>query len=423
MIKLNNIIKAIKEKDIKKWLIKEENYISYEQFYVLQKLETVRKVETKEFVITIYKEFEENNQRFLGNYSFIVNHNISKNELHKQLDEAIIAAKYIKNEYYELVKSDKKKSYKEKNKQLAPFSLLQTIANTFISSSNDKCMFNSLELFYNEKIIHLVNSEGVDYKKEISDITIEAIPSYKDEVIKTELYRMYKYDNYDELKIKQDSKNAIEEVLMRAQAKQNIYQGKINVIIKDENACEMFRELISTLNYNSVYTKSNFKEIGEDLQENPKSKLNISLIPSRKADFFDSDGVLINETVIVSSGKIIDYYGNNRFAYYLNLKPNGTPQKIKVKAGNKKNEEIRTQPYIEIIDMSGIQLDLYASYIGGEVRLAKYFDGTNTYAISGFSFSGNLQQAINTLELSKETTDIQGYVGPKYILLKDMEIN
>lgn len=423
MIKFNNIIKAIKEKDIKKWLIKEENYISYEQFYVLQKLETVRKVETKEFIITIYKEFEENNQRFLGNYSFIVNHNISKNELHKQLDEAMIAAKYIKNEYYELVKSDKKKSYKEKNKQLAPFSLLQTIANTFISSSNDKCMFNSLELFYNEKIIHLVNSEGVDYKKEISDITIEAIPSYKDDVIKTELYRMYKYDNYDDEKIKQDSKNAIEEVLMRAQAKQNIYQGKLNVIIKDENACEMFRELISTLNYNSVYTKSNYKQIGEDLQENPKSKLNISLIPSRKADFFDSDGVLINETVIVSSGKIVDYYGNNRFAYYLNLKPNGTPQKIKVKAGNKKNEEIRTQPYIEIIDMSGIQLDLYASYIGGEVRLAKYFDGTNTYAISGFSFSGNLQQAINTLELSKETTDIQGYVGPKYILLKDMEIN
>lgn len=423
MIKLNNIIKTIKEKDINKWLIKEVNYISYEQFYVLQKLETIRKVETKEFVITIYKEFEENNQKLLGNYSFIVNHNISKKQLEKLLDEALEASQYIKNEYYELVKSDKKKSYKEKNKPLAPFSLLQTIAKTFISSSNDKCMFNSLELFYNENIIHLVNSEGVDYKKEISDITIEAIPSYKDETIKTELYRMYKYDNYNEEKIKQDSKNAIEEVLMRAQAKQNIYKGKLNVIIKDENACEMFRELISTLNYNSVYTKSNYKQIGEDLQENPKSKLNISLIPSRKADFFDSDGVLINETVIVSSGKIIDYYGNNRFAYYLNLKPNGTPQKIKVKAGNKKNEEIRTQPYIEIIDMSGIQLDLYASYIGGEVRLAKYFDGTNTYAISGFSFSGNLQQAINTLELSKETTDIQGYVGPKYILLKDMEIN
>lgn len=423
MIKLNNIIKTIKEKNINKWLIKEVNYISYEQFYVLQKLETVRKVETIEYNVTIYKEFEENNKKLLGNYSFIINHNISKKQLEELLDDAIESSQYIKNEYYELVKSDKKKSYKEKNKPLSPFSLLQTIAKTFITSSNDKCMFNSLELFYNENIIHLVNSEGVDYKKETSNIMIEAIPSYKDETIKTELYRMYKYDKYDEEKIKQDSKNAIEEVQLRAQAKQNIYQGKINVIIKDENACEMFRELISTLNYNSVYTKSNFKEIGEDLQENPTTKLNISLIPSRKADFFDSDGVLINETVIVSSGKIIDYYGNNRFAYYLNLKPNGVPQKIKVKAGNKKNEQIRKHPYIEIIDMSGIQLDLYASYIGGEVRLAKYYDGKDTYAISGFSFSGNLQQAINTLELSKEVTDIQGYIGPKYILLKDMEIN
>ena len=72
--------------------------------------------------------------------------------------------------------------------------------------------------------------------------------------------------------------------------------------------------------------------------------------------------------------------------------------------------------------MSGIQLDLYAGYIGGEVRLANYFDGTNTYPISGFSFSGNLNECVNTLELSKEVTKINGYEGPKYVLLKQFDI-
>ena len=34
----------------------------------------------------------------------------------------------------------------------------------------------------------------------------------------------------------------------------------------------------------------------EQLQENPKCSLNLSLIPATKADYFDSDGVLLKET-------------------------------------------------------------------------------------------------------------------------------
>lgn len=422
MIKLNKLIKALENKGVTKWLIREVKSTSYEQFYVLQKLETVRKVDTVESFVTIYNEFQENGKRLLGNYSFIINHNISLKQLNDLIDEAIYSSKFVKNEYYELVKSDKKRSYKEKNKPENPFSLLQTVANIYISSSNDKCMFNSLELFYNENEIHLINSEGVNYKKDIYELVIEAIPSYKHNRVKTELYRMYKYDNINLDKIKEDSKNAVEEVLMRAQATQNTYHGKMNVIIKDENLQEMIKELISTLTYNNVYSKSNFKEIGENLQDNPKDELNINLIPARKADFFDSDGVLLKETVLVSSGKIIDYFGNNRFAFYLNRKPNGVPRKLKVKAGKTKISDIKSKPYIEILEMSGIQLNLLAGYIGGEVRLGKYFDGQKIYPISGFSFSGNLQQCINSLVLSKEVTDINGYIGPKYALLENFDI-
>ena len=184
------------------------------------------------------------------------------------------------------------------------------------------------QLFFTQ--IHLLNSEGVNYKKDVFKIMVEAIPSYKDESFKTELYRMFTYDFINLDKIKEDSTNAIKDVLLRAKAIKNTFTGKINVILKDENTKQLFRELISTINYNSVYSKSNFKSIGEDLQTNPKNKLTLSLIPSSKADYFDSDGVLLKETLVVSEGKINDYYGNNRFAYYLNMKPNGILNKIKV---------------------------------------------------------------------------------------------
>ena len=54
MIKVNKIIKALQRKNISKWLIREETTKSYEQFYVLQKLETTRLVNTKDIYVTIY---------------------------------------------------------------------------------------------------------------------------------------------------------------------------------------------------------------------------------------------------------------------------------------------------------------------------------------------------------------------------------
>ena len=71
---------------------------------------------------------------------------------------------------------------------------------------------------------------------------------------------------------------------------------------------------------------------------------------------------------------------------------------------------------------SGIQIDIRADYIGGEVRLAIYHDGETATPISGFSFSGSFKQALNTLTTSKETVKISRYNGPKYIRFKNVSV-
>lgn len=419
---IKKIIKALNKKEVSAYRIIETVSKTVEEFFVLQNLETTRQTETLEDHVTVYKEFEEDGKKYLGASNFIISHNVSQKELEGLIEEALFASSFVKNEYYELVKGTTKKNYKAKNQPENPFELLQNIAKIFIDSSNDKCKFNSLELFYNEVETHIVNSNGVDYKKNTFTVQVEAIPSYKDANTKTELYRMFKYDNIDFDKIKEDSKNAIHDVLLRSQAVKNEGSKKVNVILKDEHVKDLFRELISTYNYPSVYHKSNFKSIGEEVQDNPVCKMNISLKPSSKADYFDSEGILLKESELIKDGVLKAYYGPNRFAYYLGVEPTGSLNTIKLGKGTKSVEKFKKEPYIEIIDLSGIQLDLYAGYIGGEVRLANYFDGQNTYPISGFSFSGNLNECVNSFELSKETTTIQGYEGPKYVLLKQFEI-
>ena len=90
--------------------------------------------------------------------------------------------------------------------------------------------------------------------------------------------------------------------------------------------------------------------------------------------------------------------------------------------GHKSIETLKKKPYIEIIDLSGIQVEAYSSYVGGEVRLALYYDGKTIKPISGFSFSTNLNETLNTMELSKETGKINNYEGPAFMKLENVDI-
>ncbi len=72
--------------------------------------------------------------------------------------------------------------------------------------------------------------------------------------------------------------------------------------------------------------------------------------------------------------------------------------------------------------MSGLQLDLYNDYIGGEIRLAYYFDGEKTTPITGITMSAKLSEVLSSLRLS-EKTDVSGaYEGPVKALLRGVSV-
>jgi predicted Zn-dependent protease len=237
------------------------------------------------------------------------------------------------------------------------------------------------------------------------------------------LYKYYTYHNLDFDVIKNDAVEALKDVTARynAQAIKDI--DKVDVLLKDEEVYNFFDDLISYFSYTSVYKQSTDKKIGDAIQKAPiKDLLTISYIPSSKADAFDRDGVLLKPTTIVEKGKLVNYFGNNQYAQYLNMVPTGVFKTIKAEKGKVSIDNLTKKPHLEIIALSGIQIDMYSGYIGGEVRLANYFDGSKFIPVSGFSFSGNIDACLDKLVLSKETIKMDKYQGPKYIKLSDMSI-
>ena len=72
--------------------------------------------------------------------------------------------------------------------------------------------------------------------------------------------------------------------------------------------------------------------------------------------------------------------------------------------------------------MSGLQVDFYNDYIGGEVRLAYYRDGEKTVPVTGVSITGSLKQVLSSIRLSETTGIHDGYMGPEKALLTGMKI-
>jgi len=421
---IKQLVKALKEsKAITDWLISEVATHSSQAFYVMQKLETTRLVDTKEYSVTVYKEFVEGDVSYMGSSSFALSHKLPTKALKAKIEEAAFAASLIKNRHYDLVVGGEKKTWRQKPFAGESFTLLDRIASTFFSSSKPNVRFNSLELFLTSKVERIASSKGVDYKKALQRIDIEAIPSYDGSRDKVELYKYLTYKTVDFDVFKKDASDALDDVAARYEAQAIKDVKKADVLLRDGDVKSLFESLIEDYSYDAVYRKTTDKVIGDVIQKDVVGEyLNIGLKPSSKADAFDRDGVLLSPVKVIERGALANYYGSNQYAQYLGVKPTGTLSTISVAKGRSSYARMSKKPHLAIIALSGIQIDMYSGYIGGEVRLGIYFDGREHHPVSGFSFSGNIDKSLSTIALSKETISIDGYEGPKYIKIKDMEI-
>lgn len=417
MIKL--IEKCLKSfEQVSDWRIEAITSQSEQAFFVKGKLETNRLVETMKYYVTVYVR----DNGTIGQSSFLVSHKISSSELKKQITEAIAAASYVHNQDYSLVEGNEKKNFKAKGFEVDAKTIFAEISAAYNSVSTPNCKFNAVEIFVNNDTYQILNSKGVNYKKTTNELQIEAIPSY-DGKEKVELYKFFEYTKYDINKIKEDAIKALEDVKVRYEATKLENVKSIDVILRSEDIKGFIGNFVYDYSYQAVYSHSSPKNIGESVQgENPLNKLTVSLDKESKCDAFDADGVLLKEVKVIEDGILINNFGPNQYAKYLNATPTGYLSCVKIKPGKKDYKTLTKEPYLEIVALSGIQVETDSDYIGGEVRLALYYDGEKVTPVSGFSFSGSIKMALDNMEFSKEKEDIKNYNGPKYLKIKNMQI-
>lgn len=400
-----------------------QNKESFELFFVKGKLETVRATDTCDQAVTVYADHD----GCKGDSQFFVYASTTDEELDDLIEKAAAKALLIANENYELPGKEEGDYQVESNfRDYDPVELATTMAQTvFAANTLANGSLNSVEIFINKYHDTVINSNGLHKTQVRYDAMVEAIPTYNGERESVELYEQYNFSSLNVETLRAEIADKMEEVQARYEAVKPDFPLEGDVILNKLELENLFTSIAGDLNYATVYGHTNVFQKGDAIQEHlTGDPITITMegesqgsVASRK---FDGDGLSLRNAVIVENGKAVSYYGSNRFGQYLGETPTGNLGCCHVAPGSLDDADLKTG--LEVVSMSGLQVDFYNDYVGGEVRLAYYYKDGKKIPVTGVSITGKLREVLNHIRLSKAEALHDSYVGPAKARLSCMKI-
>lgn len=398
---------------------------SYELFFVHEKLETVRSTDTRDVKVTVFVACDGK----LGDATFSVYASYDDDRIRTEIASACKKASLAANEPYALpanesfcVESDS--NFKEYDMQTLGAEIAEAV---FAADVYEDGSINALEVFVYRDTVAVKNSRGIDKTEVRYHAMVEAIPTWNGAEESVELYECYNFTEFDAATITAEIDTRMREVRDRLAAKAPESKPACPVVLGAPELAELFSSLAYELTYTGVYNRTGAFSRGDDVQKDPRGdRLSVTMCGAVKGSVrsaaFDGDGTTLSDAEVIRDGRAVGYFGSARYASYVGEKPTGNLGCLRVDAGTLTDGELRRAPYFRCASMSGLQLDIYNDYIGGEVRLAYYFDGEREIPVTGISISGKLSDALSAMRLSSDLTVYEGYAGPKLASFEGIEI-
>lgn len=414
------------------WKINEKTVESNELFFIRKELDMNRGKDVTHISLTLYKDFEENGKKYRGSATISLHPTMDDEEIIKEINDAIFAAGFVKNEYYPLVKPSEgvppetKTSFSEDSMSNWMTKLTKDV---FIADKYDRGWINSAELFLDKVKVRIVNSEGVDVMYETYRGELEFIANWKeDEGEEVELYKDLLFSDYDESLIPESVDEMLKISRDKALARPTPKLDNIPIILTGEPVREFFTYYYEKAAARSVYENWSTAKIGESIQgaDVEGDRVNIVLDPhmenSTHSAPYDEDGLILSKVTLYEDGILKRYWGNLRYSHYLDIEPTGIIRNIVVEGGSKSLEEMKEGAYLELISFSDFQVDTITGDFAGEIRLGWYKDGDKLIPVTGGSISGNINEVHKEMYLSKEVQKLNNFIGPYSVKLFNVNI-
>lgn len=409
------------------WRVTEKAIRSYELFFVHKQLETVRATDTVDTSVTVYVDHDGKR----GDSTFSVYRSMSEADIAARIDSAVRRARLVFNEPYELpaggeLDVDLPSNMREEDARQLGCRIADAV---FAADQMAGGSINACEIFLYQDTLHVRNSRGVDKTQRVCRVMIEAIPTFTTAQQSVELYEDYRFTDFDPAAVTAEITARMREVRDRSRAIKPQTPMTVDVALRPMEIRELMCCLAEDADYANVYRHGNLHKIGDDLQAGGAGdKLTFSLVSvlpgCDKSARFDADGCALRDTCILDRGVVANYYGDSRYGQYLGIQePSGDlPFCVSAEPGTLQRDVMNEAPYLECVSMSGLQVDLYNDYIGGEIRLAYLHEGDMVTPVTGITMSARLSEVLSSLRLSTRVVREGAYHGPDRLLMRGVQV-
>ncbi len=398
---------------------------SYEMFFVHRDLETVRSTDTTTRKVTVFVQKDGK----LGDATFSVYASYTDEDIRREIASACKKASLAGNEPYALPANETLSLESDSNfKEYGTAELAAAIAEAvFAADCEEGGSINALEVFLYRDTVSVKNSRGIDKTEIRYHAMVEAIPTWNDGEESVELYECYNFTEFDAAAVTEEIATRMGEVRDRLAAR--VPEGKLTcpVVLGAPELSRLLFSLAHELNYAGIYNHTAAFKEGDDIQTGAVGdRLTVTVCGAVKGSVrsaaFDIDGTSLVDAQVIRDGQAVGSFGSARYASYLGKKPTGNLGCLRVETGSTSDAQLKRAPYFRCASMSGLQLDIYNDYIGGEVRLAYYFDGEREIPMTGISISGKLSEALANMHLSDTAAVHEGYHSPRWASFDTIEI-
>ncbi|MGB4614360.1 MAG: metallopeptidase TldD-related protein [Erysipelotrichaceae bacterium] len=414
---------------ISAWVINENISSSSELFFIKNKLDMNRACDTKEYHISIYVDFKENDILYKGDSIVVISASDSIEEIQTKIDDAVFYAGFVKNKWYDLPTNETnaiKKINSFKNLSILKKDY-EKIFNVFFKDYGYESKVNSCEIFAIEGLKRVISSKGTDVSFPYSRFIFELVTDCETGLEPVEIFNGYYLTEIDLELIEVFIKKQLSETYERSKAVRNEKLENKRVIISGNAVEEFLKFYIDQATDSSIYQKISKAKLNENFFNNSKEKLNIVMNPYLSSSInsmpVDAQGKILKPYVLYEDGVLKNLKTSARFSHYLNVENLGNVNTFEVKGGEVSLNEYIKDDYIEIMEFSSFIMDTNTGDFGGEFRLAKVVENGKESFITGGAISENIFDIQNEMLFSKETLVYKSSICPKAIILDNITVS
>ena len=410
------------------WEISRIRKKSYQRYLIFDHIESQRLVETEKFIITLYKEYDYQGQKVLGESTVALSEGDNARE---RLALGLEMAGLVANPVFYL--PEKGLNYEQVQTvdpeiRERPLVYLDRIQDDFIKIPLEKVKRSSAEIFIEDKELSLLNSNGLEKEDSETDIFVDfVLLAEKGSRLEGESQGMKQARFYKDLQLPEMvqeyaryARESLEARIPRA--------GSYPVIFSGEALDNLFNFFCLQASGQAYFQKWSHLAIGQpvisDLSGEPLSlSSNPGLPGGIKSRSFDNNGLPLQRVEVIKENIFKRRMNNKRYADYLQEEATGNFSNVEVGSGSRSSKDFLAEdPCYYLLRFSAFEPNPITGAFSGEIRTGYFLKGGQKIPVKGGSVSGTIQEAFKKAFFSKERIRREAYLGPEAVRIEKLDI-